>query len=237
MYRHIGKTDYFSAYAVPSCWVVKHRTRSSRYGSVETNLTNIHEDTGSILGLSELRIRRCCELWCRWAATALIQPGNSICCRCGPKKTKKKKKGRKGKKCRSSRCGSVVRNPTNIHETRTWVRSLALFSGLRIHLAVSCGVGHRHSSALLWLWCRPAAVALVRPLAWELPYASGGAPKNNNKKTHTTNNTELKYLINKLDFFLPSFYIVSTLESTSFEKLWHIITLITMLKMFIMPLQ
>ena len=21
---------------------------------------------------------------------------------------------------------------------------------------------------LLWLWCRPAAVALVRPLAWEL---------------------------------------------------------------------
>ena len=24
---------------------------------------------------------------------------------------------------------------------------------------------------LLWLWCRPAATALIRPLAWEPPYA------------------------------------------------------------------
>ena len=29
--------------------------------------------------------------------------------------------------------------------------------------------------ALLWLWHRPAAIALLRPLAWELPYAVGGA--------------------------------------------------------------
>ena len=29
--------------------------------------------------------------------------------------------------------------------------------------------------ALLWLWCRPAAVAPSRPLAWEPPYATGGA--------------------------------------------------------------
>ena len=28
-------------------------------------------------------------------------------------------------------------------------------------------------SALLWLWSRPAAVALIPPLAWELPYAMG----------------------------------------------------------------
>ena len=27
-------------------------------------------------------------------------------------------------------------------------------------------------SALLWLWCRPAAVAAIGPLAWELPYAT-----------------------------------------------------------------
>ena len=27
----------------------------------------------------------------------------------------------------------------------------------------------------LWLWCRPVATALIRPLAWELPYASGVA--------------------------------------------------------------
>ena len=40
-----------------------------------TNLTNIHEDVGSILALlSRLRIQCCCELWHRLTATALIQP-------------------------------------------------------------------------------------------------------------------------------------------------------------------
>ena len=29
--------------------------------------------------------------------------------------------------------------------------------------------------ALLWLWCRLASVALIRPLAWERPYAAGAA--------------------------------------------------------------
>ena len=28
---------------------------------------------------------------------------------------------------------------------------------------------------LLWLWHRPAATALIRPLAWEPPYATGVA--------------------------------------------------------------
>ena len=42
---------------------------------------------------------------------------------------------------------------------------------------MSFGVGHRRSSdpALLWLWCRPAAEAQIRPLAWEPPYAEGVA--------------------------------------------------------------
>ena len=46
-------------------------------------------------------------------------------------------------------------------------------------MAMSCGVGCRHSSdlALLWLWHRPAAVALIRPLAWEPPYPMGAALK------------------------------------------------------------
>ena len=49
---------------------------------------------------------------------------------------------------------------------------------------MSCGVGHRCGSdlALLWLWCRPAAVALRRPLAWEPPYAMGVALKGQKKK-------------------------------------------------------
>ena len=42
---------------------------------------------------------------------------------------------------------------------------------------MSCGVGHRCSSDLawLWLWYRPAATAPIRPLAWEPPYASSAA--------------------------------------------------------------
>ena len=45
---------------------------------------------------------------------------------------------------------------------------------------MSCGVGHRLSldPTLLWLWCRPAAVILIRPLAWEPPYAVGAALKS-----------------------------------------------------------
>ena len=35
--------------------------------------------------------------------------------------------------------------------------------------------------ALLWLWWRQAAVAPLRPLAWELPYAMGAALKSKKK--------------------------------------------------------
>ena len=44
---------------------------------------------------------------------------------------------------------------------------------------MSCSVGLRHGldPVLLWLWRRLAATALVRPLAWELPYAMGVALK------------------------------------------------------------
>ena len=34
---------------------------------------------------------------------------------------------------------------------------------------------------LMWLWCRPAAAALIPPLAWELPYATGKALKKQKK--------------------------------------------------------
>ena len=37
---------------------------------------------------------------------------------------------------------------------------------------------HGSDPALLWLWCRPAAVAPIRPLAWEPPYAAGAALKS-----------------------------------------------------------
>ena len=52
---------------------------------------------------------------------------------------------------------------------------------------MSCSVGHRCGSdpALLWLWHRLAAVALIRPLAWEPPYAASVALKNKQTKVMT----------------------------------------------------
>ena len=52
-----------------------------------------------------------------------------------------------------------------------WVKDLALL--------VSSGVGHRCFSdlALLWLGCRPAAIALLKSLAWDPTCAVGVDPK------------------------------------------------------------
>ena len=36
--------------------------------------------------------------------------------------------------------------------------------------------------ALLWLWCRLAAAAPIRPPAWEPPYAVGAALRGKKKK-------------------------------------------------------
>ena len=43
---------------------------------------------------------------------------------------------------------------------------------------MSCGVGCRCGSDLALLWCRLAAVAPIRPLAWEPPYAMGAVLKS-----------------------------------------------------------
>ena len=49
---------------------------------------------------------------------------------------------------------------------------------------MSYGVGHIRSLLWLWLWLwhRPAAVALIRSLAWAPPYAVGAALKTKKKK-------------------------------------------------------
>ena len=66
---------------------------------------------------------------------------------------------------------------------------------------MSCGIGHRHGLdlALLLLWCRPAAVASIRPLDWEPPYATGAALKKQKKKQKQkqkkTNSDKTKKLV------------------------------------------
>ena len=58
---------------------------------------------------------------------------------------------------------------------------------------MSWGVGHRcgWDPVLLWLWCRPAATAPIRPLAWEPLYAMGAAPeKAKRQKIYNNNNNE-----------------------------------------------
>ena len=73
-------------------------------------------------------------------------------------------------------------NPTRNHEVvgsipglTQWVKDLAQAVA---HTGCRCG----SDLVLLWLWHRPAAVALVRPLAWEPPYAGFVALEKTEKK-------------------------------------------------------
>ena len=45
---------------------------------------------------------------------------------------------------------------------------------------MSCGIGYRRSSDPMW--CRWVATALIPPLAWENPYATGAALEKTKKK-------------------------------------------------------
>ena len=59
-----------------------------------------------------------------------------------------------------------------------WVKDLAL------PRTVGVGRGLSLDPALLWLWRRPAATALVGPLAWEPPYAGEALKKRKRKKLY-----------------------------------------------------
>ena len=61
-------------------------------------------------------------------------------------------------------------------------------------VAVSCGVGRRRGShlALLWLWHRPVAIALIQALTWEPPYAVGAALKIQKKERKKEKKKERK---------------------------------------------
>ena len=86
-------------------------------------------------------------------------------------------------------------SPTSIHAGAGLIPSLAQWvkgSGI----AMSCGVGCRRGSdpALLWLWCRSAAVAPIQPLARELPYAVGAALKRKKAKNKQTSTETIEVL-------------------------------------------
>ena len=75
---------------------------------------------------------------------------------------------------------------------------------------MSCGVGCRRGSdpVLLWLWRRLVAIAPIRPLAWEPPYAAGAAQemakRQKKKKNKTKKNPNSEFSVIFVCFvFLP----------------------------------
>ena len=40
---------------------------------------------------------------------------------------------------------------------------------------------------MLWFWHRPVAAALIRPIAWEPPYAAGAALEKSKRQKYKTN--------------------------------------------------
>ena len=84
----------------------------------------------------------------------------------------------------SSHCGAAETNPTSNHEVVGSIPGLAQSVN---GVAVSCGIAHRRGLDFallwLWLWCRPAAVLPIKPLAWEPPFAVVVALKSKSKQT------------------------------------------------------
>ena len=79
---------------------------------------------------------------------------------------------------------------------------------------MSCGVSHRCSLdlALLRLWRSLAAIAPIRPLAWEPPYAAGAALK---KRTKTQKKRKKKEWLKMFQTWIKK-------ETSKFQK--HIVS-------------
>ena len=88
---------------------------------------------------------------------------------------------------------------------RMWVLFLALLRGLRIWHCHKCG----SDLVLPWLWCKPAAAALIWSLEWELPYGMSEALKRQ----------KIKSILSDMNTGTPAFFLFPFACNTSFHPL------------------
>ena len=91
----------------------------------------------------------------------------------------------------SSCRGTAETNPTGIHEVAGSIPGLTQ----RVKDLV-----------LLWLWCRLATVAPIRPLAWEPPYAMCAALKRPKKKKKGKKKNSVRVFLLWLSSKVPDEY-------------------------------
>ena len=72
--------------------------------------------------------------------------------------------------------------PASIHEDAGSIPGISQWLGSVVAMRCNVGRGQGSDLALLWVCCRPAAAALIQPLAWGLPHAMGTALKETKTK-------------------------------------------------------
>ena len=83
------------------------------------------------------------------------------------------KQGVPGRSGREAGAGGCLRQAGRewTHQDFLWEKRPML-----ILTALSCGFSRRRGLDPTWLWCRPAATALIGPLVWDPPNAAGATP-------------------------------------------------------------